>query len=99
MERHAVIDETFAGLANPSMTFEMGRPDITENRPGTALVEEVKKFDAEGGFKKIAEDRDEARIRDEKADAEVIRTKPRHVDLGIVTRGSDEPSAEDALKD
>jgi hypothetical protein len=95
MEQRAVIDETFAGLVNPVQTFEMGRPDIEENRPGTVLVEEVRAFEAKGGFKQIAEDREAARIADEKADVAISR-KMKHEDLGIVTNGTDGPSMDNA---
>jgi hypothetical protein len=98
MEQRAVIDETFAGLVAPVQTFEMGRPDIEDGRPGSALVEEVRTFEAEGGFKKIADDREAGRVADEQADAAVTRTKVRHAELGIVSRDVDAPSA-DALKD
>ncbi|NTF17494.1 hypothetical protein G6L37_03710 [Agrobacterium rubi] len=97
MEQRAVIDETFAGLVSPKQTFEMGRPELTENRPGTALVEEVRDFDAKGGFRQIAEDRETVRANDEKADAAAGKTK-RHADLGIVTKGVDDVTA-DRTKD
>jgi hypothetical protein len=68
MEQQQVIDETFAGLSRPSQTFEMGRPDIVEDRPGAVLVAEVRAFEAEGGFGRIAEDRDARRLADEALD-------------------------------
>lgn len=69
MEQHQVIDETFAGLSRPAQTFEMGRPDIIEDRPGSVLVAEVRAFEADGGFARIAEERDSRRAADEAADA------------------------------
>lgn len=99
MEQRAVIDESFAGLGSPVQTFEMGRPDIEEGRPGAVLVEEVRAFEAEGGFRKIAEDREAVRIADEQADAGVARPKVRHADLGIVAKGVDAPEAAESLKD
>lgn len=99
MEQRAVIDETFAGLVSPSMTFEMGRPDIVDGRPGAALVEEVQKFDAEGGFKRITEDRETARIEADQADAAVTRKPIKHADLGIVTKGSENVDFADGHKD
>lgn len=53
-----VIDETFAGLEHPAEVHNAGRPDIKAGRPGEALIAEVRKFASEGGFRKIAEDRD-----------------------------------------
>jgi hypothetical protein len=99
MEQRAVIDESFAGLVSPVQTFEMGRPDIEDGRPGAVLVEEVRAFEAEGGFRKIAEDREAGRIADEQADAGVARPKMRHADIGIVARDVEAPSAGDSLKD
>lgn len=63
-----VIDETFAGLAEPVEMHRAGRPDIEDGRPGDILVAEVRKFAADGGFKKIAEERDERRKRDDAAE-------------------------------
>jgi len=68
-----VIDETFAGLAEPAEIHRAGRPDIETGRPGDVLVSEVKKFASEGGFKKFAEDRDSLRKKDEEIDASVKR--------------------------
>jgi hypothetical protein len=68
MEQHQVIDETFAGLSRPSQTFEMGRPDIVEDRPGAVLVAEVRAFEAEGGFVRIADERDARRAADQALD-------------------------------
>jgi hypothetical protein len=99
MEQRAVIDESFAGLVSPVQTFEMGRPDIEDGRPGAVLVEEVRAFEAEGGFKKIAEERDAVRLADEQADAGVARPKARHADLGIVAKGVDAPEAAESFKD
>lgn len=99
MEQRAVIDESFAGLVSPVQTFEMGRPDIEEGRPGAALVEEVRAFEAEGGFRKIAEDREAVRIADDQADAGAARPKVRHADLGIVAKGADAPENAESFKD
>jgi hypothetical protein len=99
MEQRAVIDETFAGLVAPVQAFEMGRTDIEEGRPGAVLVEEVRAFEAEGGFRKIAEDREAGRVADEKADAGVARPKMRHADIGIVAKDVDVPAASESHKD
>lgn len=68
MEQQQVIDETFAGLARPSQTFELGRPDIVEDRPGAALVAEVRAFEADAGFARLAAYRDAKRAAEEAAD-------------------------------
>jgi len=60
-----VIDDTFAGLAAPVEMHRMGRPDIEEGRPGDVLVAEVARFESEGGFKKLAREREEGRARDD----------------------------------
>ena len=99
MEQREVIDETFAGLVTPRETFEMGRPDMVEGRPGAALVDVVRKFADDGGFQRIADDREKARMEDETADAAVARKPIRHADLGIVTKGADGHDADEALKD
>lgn len=99
MEQRAVIDESFAGLVSPVQTFEMGRPDIEEGRPGAVLVEEVRAFEVEGGFKKIAEDRDAVRAADEQTDAGATRPKVRHADLGIVAKGVDAPEKDESFRD
>lgn len=45
-----IIDETFKGLSSPSATFDMGRKDITTDRPGAVLIDAVKNHTAAGGF-------------------------------------------------
>lgn len=93
MEQHAVIDETFAGLARPTQTFELGRQDIEEERPGAALVAAVQEFEAADGFKKIAADREAARVADEAKDAAVTKTKANTTDFGIVSKDSQDNDA------
>lgn len=99
MEQREVIDETFAGLVTPRETFEMGRPDMVEGRPGAALIDVVQKFEAEGGFQQIAADREKARTEDETADAAIVRKPIRHADLGIIAKGADGHDADEVLKD
>lgn len=60
-----VIDDTFAGLVTPQEVHRMGRPDIKEGRPGDVLVAEVARFESEGGFRKLAEERGKERALDE----------------------------------
>jgi D-lyxose ketol-isomerase len=48
----SVIDETFKNLVSPTEIHRLGREDITENRPGDVLVDNVTKFAARGGFSK-----------------------------------------------
>jgi len=60
-----VIDDSFAGLVSPVETHRMGRPDIEKDRPGDVLVAEVARFEAEGGFKKLAREREKDRALDE----------------------------------
>jgi hypothetical protein len=98
MEQRAVIDETFAGLSSPAGTFEMGRPDITENRPGAALVAEVHAFEQAGGFRQIAEARDAERTEGDRIDA-AAKKGVRHADLGIVAKGTEQPTSEGPLTD
>lgn len=59
-----VIDDTFVGLASPAEIHSIGRPDISEGRPGNLLVEEVARFEQEGGFKELAKEREAKRIED-----------------------------------
>ena len=97
MEQRTVIDETFAGLASPTQTFELGRPDIVEGRPGAALVAEVRDFEEKGGFKKIAAEREANRI---EAESDIPSKKPiNHVGLDVIMKGSTEPEISDGLKD
>lgn len=88
MEQHSIIDETFAGIARPTQTFEIGRPDIEDERPGSALIAAVREFEAADGFKKIAETRDAARVAEEKVDASVVRAKGAEVDFAIIPKDS-----------
>ena len=53
-ENMDIIDETFKGLTSPSEVYKMGRDDLSENRPGNVLVEEVKKHSAAKGFRKLS---------------------------------------------
>lgn len=69
----SVIDETFAGLAEPAEIHRAGRPDIEDGRPGDVLVSEVRKFASEGGFRKLADERDSLRKKEEEIDASVKR--------------------------
>ena len=52
----AIIDETFAGLTAPLHAIPCGREDLS-TRPGDALVALVSEFSAEGGFRRLAEQR------------------------------------------
>lgn len=80
-----VIDETFAGLAAPAEIHLMGRPDLSDGRPGQTLVDEVRRFEAEGGFKEIAKSREDLRRAEEAADATVVREAL--PDFGITLSG------------
>jgi len=60
-----VIDDSFAGLVAPAEIHRMGRPDVKEGRPGDVLVAEVARFEREGGFKRLAKEREEQRALDE----------------------------------
>jgi len=71
MTKETIIDETFAGLVAPSETHSVGRPDIDKDRPGDILVAEVRKFGAEGGFRRIAEERTLKRAAENAADRSV----------------------------
>jgi len=57
IENAGMIDETFTGLSHPRQRFDMGRPDLLEERPGDTLVEAVRQFEREGGFQALAEER------------------------------------------
>lgn len=91
-----VIDETFAGLVSPAEVHSIGRPDLTTDRPGDVLVDEVRRFEAEGGFKEIARARAEERRKEEEADA---AAKPRQnlPDFGIKIQSSDAHIADAGL--
>lgn len=91
-----IIDETFAGLAKPAAVHPMGRDDLVEGRPGEDLVAEVARFEQEGGFKRMAEDRNRARAADEAKDASVRREEPS--DLGARQQRTDGRAA-DLAKD
>jgi hypothetical protein len=99
MEQQQVIDETFAGLSRPSQTFEMGRPDIVDDRPGAVLVAEVRAFEAEGGFERISEDRDARRLADEALDAAPRAPRPRTPAYDVEIKDSYEAPKLDASDD
>lgn len=88
MEQQQVIDDTFAGLSRPSQTFEMGRPDIVEDRPGAVLVAEVRAFEAESGFEKLADQRDARRKAEEAIDDAPRPARTRTPALDIQTKDS-----------
>jgi len=70
-----VIDDTFAGLLNPRDRIDLGRPDLKE-RPGDTLVEAVRTFEREGGFKALQKMRDERRREAEAPDVRSGRRDP-----------------------
>jgi hypothetical protein len=56
IDNAGIIDESFSGLANPVETIELGG-DVAGERPGAILIDAVKQFDKDGGFRKIRDDR------------------------------------------
>ena len=94
MEQSAVIDETFAGLADPVQTFEMGRADLTEDRPGAILVAEVRDFRADGGFARLADARDADRVRGEEIDSASKQPRKVHDARGVGGHDEGKPSSD-----
>lgn len=55
----SVISHEFAALTmEPQAIYELGREDLTTDRPGQILISEVRKFQAQGGFRQLQEIRD-----------------------------------------
>jgi hypothetical protein len=67
-----VIGLDLASLTRePQAVFELGREDITENRPGQILIEEVRKFQAQGGFRELEAARDAEYASEKELDAKI----------------------------
>lgn len=67
-----VIGLDLASLTRePQAVFEIGREDITENRPGQVLIEEVRKFQANGGFRELEAKRDAEYAREKERDGKI----------------------------
>jgi hypothetical protein len=67
-----VIGLDLASLTRePQAVFELGREDITENRPGQILIEEVRKFQADGGFRQLESVRDAEYAKEKELDAKI----------------------------
>jgi len=62
-----IIDETFIGLLDPKEVHELGREDITSDRPGQSLLQIVQEFGRKG-FDQITEERAAQRAALESAD-------------------------------
>lgn len=67
-----VIGLDLASLTRePQAIFELGREDITEGRPGQILVEEVRKFQAKGGFRELEAVRDAEYANEKELDGKI----------------------------
>jgi hypothetical protein len=67
-----VIGLDLASLTRePQAVFELGRDDITESRPGQILIEEVRKFQATGGFRELEAVRDEEYAKEKELDGKI----------------------------
>jgi len=67
-----VIGLDLASLTRePQAVFELGREDITEDRPGKILIEEVRKFQAKGGFRELEALRDAEYAKEKELDRKV----------------------------
>lgn len=75
-----MIDEAFAGLLDPKQIHELGREDITSDRPGESLLKIVQEFGHEG-FKNIVEKR--AKERDAAIAAETTEKDKKLADFGL----------------
>jgi hypothetical protein len=97
IDNAAVIDETFAGLANASETFEIGN-DVTGERPGAILIDAVKQFEKDGGFKRIQETRNADLVNAEIADAAARAKHKIDLDISLPSR-SNQPEADRDIKE
>jgi hypothetical protein len=85
-----VIGLDLASLTRePQAVFELGREDIVEGRPGQILMSEVKKFQADGGFRALEEIRDQAYQAEKALDA---KTSHREFKEFAAVRAFDEGS-------
>ncbi len=67
-----VIGLDLASLTRePQAVFELGREDITEGRPGQILIDEVRKFQAIGGFRELEQARDADYAREKELDGKI----------------------------
>jgi len=90
IDNYGVIDDAFSGIAQPQRTIEMGRPDIETDRPGETLVEAVREFARDGGFRAIREERNQQRAKEESAGRAVRRESPADISLPAIQ--PDEPA-------
>lgn len=81
-----IIDDTFAGLENPINVIELGK-DVDGERPGATLVNAVKQFGKDGGFRLIQEQRNAAIAADETADEITKRNRKIEIEITIPTSG------------
>lgn len=88
MTNKEIIDETFSGLVSPTEIHAVGRPDIEADRPGNVLVDEVRKFSSEGGFKRIAEERNARRVELEESDRNTPKKEVSNFGLRPQVEGS-----------
>lgn len=75
-----MIDETFVGLLEPKEIHELGREDITSDRPGESLLKIVRDFGHEG-FKNIVENR--AKEREAAIAADTTEKDKKLADFGL----------------
>jgi len=81
-----IIDDTFAGLVNPIDVIELGK-DTECERPGATLVNAVKQFEKDGGFKLIQEQRNAKITQGEMIDAEARRNQNVELQINMPTNG------------
>lgn len=79
IENDRVIDDTFVGLASAKESISIGRDDVDGERPGETLIAAVKKFEQDGGFKRIQEGRNETLAAAEAADE--IERRNRNIEM------------------
>jgi hypothetical protein len=67
-----VIDLDLQSLTRePQAVFALGREDLTQNRPGQILIEEVRKFQAKGGFRELEAVRDAEYEKEKELDSKI----------------------------
>lgn len=89
IENDHVIDETFAGLANPAKTIEIGKDDVEGERPGAVLIDAVKQFERDGGFKRIQEKRNEEIAAADATDAAAKKSQTIEIDVTLPATAAD----------
>lgn len=79
-----VIDLQFASLTRkPQAVFELGREDITTERPGQIMLEAVEKFAADGGFRKLQEAQDEKNQMERVADSKIGKREMKEFNIPL----------------